>query len=187
MNQLLDKFKAKDKFFMRISIGMQIFCWILIPLYFWMLVINPDPEILLNHRIGGFLYVISFAIFALIFNRKMKDFKEVDYSLPTVIMLEKAADRYKLCKPVLLAALIPIVLVDAGLILFSMDEWTMDDFVLHANSGIFHSADYCFIFDRDRNLVLKTKATARPCIAIAKRVKGFVKSFNSFVFRLKLI
>lgn len=132
MNQLLDKFKAKDKFFMRISIGMQIFCWILIPLYFWMLVINPDPEILLNHRIGGFLYVISFAIFALIFNRKMKNFKEVDYSLPTVIMLEKAADRYKLCKPVLLAALIPIVLVDAGLILFSMDEWTMDDFVLHA-------------------------------------------------------
>lgn len=132
MDQLVNKLKAKDKVFMRISKGMQIFCWVLISFYFLILVVNPDPDLLINQRIGGFLYVVSFSFFALIFNRKMKDFKEVDYSLPTVVMLEKAADRYKLWKPALILAFIPVVFVDAGMVLFAMREWSMDDFVTQA-------------------------------------------------------
>ena len=88
-------------------IGMIIF-------YSGLMIVNPDPELKLHHRISGFCYVSAFIICAVLFKQKVWDFRKADYSLSSSDMLTRAANRYKFSFSQYFFVLPAIVLIDAG-------------------------------------------------------------------------
>ncbi|HKJ43336.1 MAG TPA: hypothetical protein VKA27_14660 [Sunxiuqinia sp.] len=122
MNDLLNKLKKEDQFLLRLYKGIQILYWILIPVYTMFFVFAPDKELTLIERFGGGCAVIAFIIFVIIFRKRIKEQKSVDYSLPSVQMLEHAAERYKIWKPEIKWALLAVLITDVGMVLLSYDE-----------------------------------------------------------------
>lgn len=115
MDALLLKLKNED---FRQTKQMKNFKWMyfgMIIFYSLLLIVNPDPELALHHRISGLCYVISFGFFWLFFRKYHKKFNQIDYSLPLSEMLEKAANRYKNKIKNYLILIPPLVLLDIGL------------------------------------------------------------------------
>jgi hypothetical protein len=81
---------------------------------------------------------LAFLSFALIFRVYTKEYKSVDYGLPTTVMLKKAIERYRLFHPKKLFVLIPVALVDAGLIFFSLNHDSSDDSISILTSQILY-------------------------------------------------
>jgi len=115
MDALLLNLKNEDsrqtklmKNFKWMYIGMIIF-------YSLLMIVNPDPELELHHRISGLCYVLSFVFFMLIFRKYHKEYSQIDYSLPSSEMLAKAADRYKMKYKNFIILVPPLVLMDIGL------------------------------------------------------------------------
>ncbi len=122
MNQLLDKLKAEDRFILRLTKGIQILYIILIPVYTVLFIVDPGGRMNLYEQIGGAFYVVAFLLFVIIFRYRIKQFKNIDYSLSSVKMLEEAVNRYKLWKPELVWALLTVLLIDIGMSLRGFDE-----------------------------------------------------------------
>ena len=122
MNDLLNKLKKEDKFLLRLYKGVQILYWVLIPVYAVLFVFFPDDEMTLTQRFGGACFVVSFVIFVIIFRQRIKEQKSIDYSLPSVQMLEQAAERYKVWKPEIKWALLAVIIVDVGMVLMDAGE-----------------------------------------------------------------
>jgi len=119
---LIPGLQKEDRRNVRVMRNFQWLMWILIPIYFGLLVVNPDKDLTWSYRAGGACYVLAFLAFALIFRIYIKEYKTVDYGLPTTVMLKKAIERYRLFHPKKLFVLIPVALVDAGLIFFSLND-----------------------------------------------------------------
>ncbi|HAM98441.1 MAG TPA: hypothetical protein DCQ26_07495 [Marinilabiliales bacterium] len=115
-DDLILKLKNEDARNLRISKNFQWIYWILIPIYAGFFILNPDDELNLLSRISGACYVVSFIIFAFIFRKSVKEYKAIDYSLPTLEMMKQAVKRYHLWQPRLLWALLSVLFIDAGLI-----------------------------------------------------------------------
>lgn len=115
MNNLLNKLKAEDKFVLRLSKGLQIVYWILIPIYTILFVFIPDADMTIYERLGGVCFVLAFLVFALVFRHRVKTLKGIDYSVSTIQMLDEAADRYKLWKPEFCWVILTVFLIDVGL------------------------------------------------------------------------
>ena len=96
----------------------------MIVFYTLLMIVNPDPELLLHHRISGLCYVISFTIFVLLFRKFHNDFRKIDYSLPSSEMFAKAAERYKLTLKRYLVVVLPLLLIDAGITISEYYRWT---------------------------------------------------------------
>lgn len=104
---------------------MKSFKWIyliMIIAYALLMVVNPDSDLKLHTRISGICYVVAFGIFALIFRKYHKEYSEIDYTLPVVEMLSKAAKRYKFRWKSVLITLPSLVLIDVGVVLSSFYE-----------------------------------------------------------------
>jgi hypothetical protein len=115
MDALLLNLKNEDSRNLKL---MKNFKWMyfgMIIFYSLLMIVNPDPELELHHRISGLCYVISFVFFWLIFRKYHKEFSQIDYSLPSSEMLAKAADRYKMKVKNYLLLIPPLVLMDIGL------------------------------------------------------------------------
>jgi len=116
-DSLINKVKAEDEKNLRMT---KSFLWIYIILtilYTGLILFNPDPDIDSVKKISGACYIASMVFFALLFRVGYKEYKNIDYSLPVIEMLRNAAKRYQLKTKKLLALLIPILLMDAGLTL----------------------------------------------------------------------
>jgi hypothetical protein len=117
MDSLIGRVKAEDAKNLRMT---KSFLWtyiILAVIYTGLIIINPDPDITIIKRISGACYIASMIIFALVFRGGHKEFKSIDYSLPVIDMLRKAAKRYELKSKKLLILSVPILLMDIGLTL----------------------------------------------------------------------
>lgn len=130
MDQLINKLKKEDRRNYVISKRFQVLYWIMTPLYFALLVINPDPDLTLNERLEGTFFVLSFISFALIFRHMKKSYGEIDYSLPLVVMLEQAVKRYKFWQLKTGLAFIPMILMSIGLGIAYYDRVKIADPVL---------------------------------------------------------
>lgn len=115
MDQLIHKLKNEDENYARISKGIQVFYWILAPVYLIMVVVHALEGSSLNEILGGVFFFLSMLIFALFFRNYYKEYKYVDYSLPTLVMLKKAAYRYKPFQLKILWAFLAVVFINAGL------------------------------------------------------------------------
>jgi hypothetical protein len=115
MDHLIQKLKKEDAGYSRLSKSIQIVYWILVPFYLFMVIRmamagSPLPEIL-----SSVFFLFAMLIFALFFRHYYKEYKYVDYSQPTLIMLKKAAYRYKPFQLKTLWVLLAVLLVNAGL------------------------------------------------------------------------
>jgi len=96
------------------------FLWlyiIMILVYSWLMVFDPDKDITIIQRVSGLFYVASMVAFALIFRKGYKEYKNIDYTLPIIDMLKNAANRYRLKTRKFVELSIPILLMDVGLTL----------------------------------------------------------------------
>lgn len=128
MEQLLNKLKAEDKRNLKLTKGLQIVYWIFAPLYAALYIFNPDDELNFSHRIAGAFFVLAFIAFALLFRYLKKVYQTVDYSLPTLEMLEKAAKRYKLWQPISYVVFIPVLFIDVAISIMMVAERGPEDF-----------------------------------------------------------
>ena len=74
--------------------------------------------------IAGFCLALAFLIFALVFGSYQKEYKSVDYSLPILLMLKQAAERYHPFRKKSILALLAILLIYANLSLRSQSEFS---------------------------------------------------------------
>jgi len=95
LDQLVGKLQKEDKRYALICRGLQVVYLIFIPFFSFMAIRHYMDSGEVNQLIGGLFFVLSFLTIAIIFGDYYKDYKYVDYSLPTLIMLKKAAYRYQ--------------------------------------------------------------------------------------------
>jgi hypothetical protein len=117
MDRFVESLQKEDVRYSKLTRNFQWIMWILVPLYAAFFLLNPDKEILMTERLGGFCYVLAFAIFALIFRKFNYEFTSVDYGVPVVEMLTFAAKRYNMFQRKLLLIIAPVLLIDAGMVL----------------------------------------------------------------------
>lgn len=122
METLIEKLKAEDAKYLRISRNFRVLYWIMIILYSALFLINPDKELHLTDRVSGLCYVLTFTAFLILFRKFYKELKSVDYHAPTVLMLKNAVKRYRLFRPRQAFALIPLLTLDIGLTLSFIDR-----------------------------------------------------------------
>jgi hypothetical protein len=127
MDTLLANLKNEDKRTLRTMKNMRWLYFAMIIVYTLLMVVNPDPELQIHHRISGLCYVLSFAMFALIFQKYNKEFSSIDYSLSSSEMFTKAAERYNLNFKRYLLVIPPLLLIDAGLTISEHYRWTTLD------------------------------------------------------------
>jgi len=119
MDQLMGKLTKEDARNKRLTKFFLVLYLVMIPIYTILFVAPyffvPEEVFLSSERISGFCYVLSFIAFALIFRYQNKEYSSIDYSLPTVEMLQNVVKRYTLWRPYLWTVLFPIVLTDIGI------------------------------------------------------------------------
>ncbi len=121
-SRLVSKLKTEDVNYARISRAIQIMYLIFIPVFAVMTFREYNDTGDINELISGGSFILAFLIFALFFGRYYKEYKFVDYSLPTVVMLKKAAYRYQPFQLQQVWVLLAILLIDVGLTFDWMDE-----------------------------------------------------------------
>lgn len=115
LTQIITRLKNEDDRYAALSKRMQIIYWILILIFMTLIIlqiVQKDPVV---DIISSTCYLFAMLLFALFFQYLYKEYKYVDYSQPTLIMLKKAAYRYKPFQLKALWTLLAILLMDAGL------------------------------------------------------------------------
>jgi hypothetical protein len=118
----INKLKKEDTNYARIAKGMQIFYLILMIPYMTMGVIYFVKERDALYMLGNIFIVLSFLTFALLFRNFYKEYNFVNYSLPTLEMLKRAAKRYKPFQKNTIWALLALIFMDIGLSLNSFKD-----------------------------------------------------------------
>jgi hypothetical protein len=114
LSYLIRNLKVKDLNYANLSKAIQIIYLILIPLYAILSALKYLETFSINVIISGVSLILAFLIFALFFRKYYKEYKFVDYSLPTVLMLKKAAYRYQPFQKRTVWILLALVLMDIG-------------------------------------------------------------------------
>jgi hypothetical protein len=99
LDQVMDSLRKLDSRNRRLMRGMYILYVIFALFYTGLLILNPDPELTLNNRLQGGMYVLIFGMSALYFRYHFIKNKRVDYSAPVLEMLHAARNRHKLWTP----------------------------------------------------------------------------------------
>ena len=139
INGLIPGLQKEDRRNVRVMRGLQWLMWIMIPVYFGLLVANPDKDVSWSERVGGLFYVLAFLIIGLIMRYYYKEYRDVDYSVPTAEMLRKVIKRYTLWRPQKLYVFIPVLLIDIGGVFLSLKQLEHGSFL---NELLFYQAFY---------------------------------------------
>ncbi len=99
LDQVMDSLRRLDLRNKRLMRGMYILYLVFAVIYTGLLIVNPDPELTLNNRLQGVMYVLIFGMSALYFRYHFLKNKRVDYSAPVLEMLHEARNRHKLWTP----------------------------------------------------------------------------------------
>lgn len=95
LNHLVDKLKREDNKYGMLSRNMQIFYWVFVVIYLVFMLESYFESRLVEDFISGISYVLSFLVLAILFGKYSKEYRTVNYALPTLVLLKKAAYRYK--------------------------------------------------------------------------------------------
>lgn len=117
MDNLVENLRKEDSKNLKLMRNFKWIYLVMIVVYTLLMVVNPDPDLEIYHRISGISYVIAFGLFALIFKKYHKEYSEVDYTLPVAEMLSNAAKRYKFRWKSIVICLPSLLLIDLGIIL----------------------------------------------------------------------
>lgn len=115
LQNLMSRLKKSDEHYSQLSKRLQIFYFILVPVYLLMLGRDIATGSETHEIIGSLFFLSGMVVFALIFRSFSKSYRDVDYSLPTLQMLEKAVVRYTPFYNKFGAAMLAIAFVGGGL------------------------------------------------------------------------
>ena len=115
LEQLVGRLKREDSNYAQLSRIMQMMYWIFIPVFLIMAYrhFTDSGDYLL--LIGDGCKILAILIFALFFGKYYREYKYVDYAVPTLTMLKNAAYRYKPFHGRMLWIVLAVGLLDAGL------------------------------------------------------------------------
>ncbi|WP_319480816.1 hypothetical protein [uncultured Draconibacterium sp.] len=115
LSKLTGKLKKEDRQYATIVKAVQIFYWIFIPVF----IVKTGLEYIDSHEISdlisGVALILGFLFIALSFRKLNNEYQNVDYSLPTLEMLKKAACRYQPFQKRALGVIPGLLLIDIGL------------------------------------------------------------------------
>lgn len=117
MVEFTKRLKREDDNYANLSKGLQMIYWILLFVYSILVIRHIVDNSSLEEILGSVCFMIGMLIFALFFGNYYREYKYVDYSQPTLVMLKKAAYRYKPFQLKTIWALLGILFIDAGLTL----------------------------------------------------------------------
>jgi len=114
IEQLIGGLKHEDARNLRISKIFQGLMAVMTPLYFifFLIILISDGQPLKS--LGFLFFSLGFLTFAIIFRKLYKEYKSIDYGVPTIEMLSKAAKRYEFWQRKTRLVLIPAILVSIG-------------------------------------------------------------------------
>ena len=119
LDQLVGKLHKEDNRYAKLCRILQVVYWIFIPFFTVMAIRHYMDSGDINDLIGGLFYVIGFMIIAIFFGNYHKEYKYVDYSLPTLKMLKDAAYRYQPVQLKSLWVLLGLMFIYTGVIMES--------------------------------------------------------------------
>ncbi|MDX8340606.1 hypothetical protein SLH46_15520 [Draconibacterium sp. IB214405] len=119
LQQLIHRLKNEDSKYARLSKSFQILYFILTFLFGVLIIIHIIEKEPLSELAGATCFLLSMLSYAFFFRKYYKDYNNVDYSQPTLMMLKKAAYRYQPFQRQTAWLIIPLLLIDAGLALNS--------------------------------------------------------------------
>lgn len=143
LDQVVDQLKRLDTKNKRLMYRMFIFYLIFAVFYLGLMILNPDPELTLENRLQGVIYVLIFVVAALFFRHHYRKTYEADYTAPVLKMLEDARERHKLLKPGKLWFLIFIVTSCDVVVTWALTErtwpagWSLLTTILVIQAGYF--------------------------------------------------
>ena len=135
LDSLVNELKKKDdrqkSTYRRFYIMLSVF----VVFYALLLVVNPDPELTLYHRLSGLFYVIAFVIGAWLFRREHRVMVSINYADPLLKVLKCAAERYRPFNKRFLPYLLVLLFIDLGIILggpkrYLPENWTDNQKIL---------------------------------------------------------
>jgi len=115
LDKLISNLKKEDEQYAGLSKRMQYLYWIMSLIFIFVIVIQIFGKVHVVYIIGNICFLFAMLIFGLLFKYYYREYKYVDYSQPTLVMLKKAAYRYKPFQLKTLWAVLSLLLVDAGL------------------------------------------------------------------------
>jgi len=121
LEKLISGLKHEDDRNHRLTKIMQGIMWAFTPLYFLFFLVDILFRGVSLKHFEFLLFALGFLSFALIFRYLSKDYKLVDYGVPTVEMLTKAARRYKFFQKKSLLIIVPVLFMSTALS-FGMQE-----------------------------------------------------------------
>lgn len=124
LQQLTGRLKKEDSNYARIIKAVQIFYWIFIPVFAVITIFEYSETRGLNTIVSGLFLMLAFLVIALTFRKYYKEYNYVDYSLPTLEMLKKAAYRYQPFQRRGLWVLLGLAFMDVGLTIDWLDQNT---------------------------------------------------------------
>ena len=127
LETLISNLRNEDMRNLRLMKQMQQFMWAVALLYLLMTILELSFSNSWHKPFGGLLVMISFLIFAFFFRIYHREYKLIDYGLPTIEMLAKAAKRYQIFQWRALTILIPLAIEDIGLCFFLYDFFNIPD------------------------------------------------------------
>ncbi|PXY01892.1 hypothetical protein DF185_04390 [Marinifilum breve] len=136
VNQLIGKLQKSDKNYADICKALKAIYWVLTPLYLIMTIVFYIDTKEINNMLAGIAMISCFVIFLVILNKYQKEYNGVDYSLPTLLMLKKAAERYQPFRPESIWAIIAIILMDIGFYINSFNKIDFLNFHIYSGSII---------------------------------------------------
>lgn len=124
LDEVIDQLKRLDTKNKRLMYRMFILYVVFAVFYLGLMILNPDPELTLENRIQGVIYVLIFAVAALFFRHHYRKTYHVDYAAPVLKMLEDACERHKLLRPGKIWFLIFIVLTCDVVVTWALTDQT---------------------------------------------------------------
>jgi hypothetical protein len=117
LNELIPQLQKSDKNYANIAKRFQAIYWGFLPVYAIIVVVQLFDNSSFTEILGSICFMCGMLIFALLFRKYQKEYNTVDYALPTLEMLKKAANRYKPFRRETIWALLAALFMDAGLVL----------------------------------------------------------------------
>lgn len=123
INTLTNKLKTEDERNARMSKKIQNIYWVLIPIYVLMMLVYLFHNEPFSKVLGSICMLLGMLVFVTLFRRYVKMYKNVDYTLPTLIMLKSAAKRYRPFRSDFIWVMLALLFIDAGLAFLQVGYW----------------------------------------------------------------
>ncbi len=114
LDKLVKGLEKEDSRNLKISSNFTILMWVLSPFYFFLAIVGLIIDNPLIDQLGFFFFSLGFLAFGFLFKSLQKDYKSVDYGIPTIEMLRNAAKRYKLWQLKTYLIIIPVALISVA-------------------------------------------------------------------------